>query len=120
MHLLGVNNIRILHGQMSYPKKALTVIAVCFIGFMYKGDISVDDIRFINCAPPVPSKDSMGCLPDEVACTNGYCIKDSQVCDMQTDCMDMSDEMVRFYLSEGCIVEIAGILYYSLVQLSNG
>lgn len=65
-----------------------------FKGGSYRGDISLDDVKFVDCAPPAPS--NIGCLPDQFQCGgDNTCISTDQYCDMQVDCMDGSDERVR-------------------------
>lgn len=70
-------------------------VSCCVVGYSYMGDISIDDVTFVDCAPPVPSVESgVGCLPGQYQCDNRYCINSSSVCDMQQDCLDASDETV--------------------------
>lgn len=64
-------------------------------GYNYKGDISIDDIQFVNCAPPVPSP-GIACTEDQFHCNNNYCIDKAHVCDMQNDCLTGEDEKVMY------------------------
>ncbi|KAF8778576.1 MAM and LDL-receptor class A domain-containing [Argiope bruennichi] len=55
-----------------------------------KGDIAIDDIKFVDCAPPEKRK----CAPNtEFMCDNKECINSSLVCDLSDDCSDRSDEI---------------------------
>ena len=62
-------------------------------GYNYRGDVSIDDVKFVDCAPPINSNGG-GCLPSQFMCNNGYCIEGSQLCDTQQDCMNNEDETV--------------------------
>lgn len=55
-------------------------------------DMSIDDIKFMNCQPLIPSGGM--CLVNQVACKNGNCIAQNKMCDFSNDCGDNSDEIV--------------------------
>nr|XP_006821080.1 PREDICTED: apical endosomal glycoprotein-like [Saccoglossus kowalevskii] len=59
-------------------------------GSSYYGDTCIDDIKFLECAPPVIS--GVDCTNEEFRCTNGFCIDKKKVCNFVDDCMDNSDE----------------------------
>ncbi|XP_072176476.1 MAM and LDL-receptor class A domain-containing protein 2-like [Diadema setosum] len=59
-------------------------------GASYRGDISLDDISFNSCAPPVITGEP--CSSDQFTCSNTYCIDAARVCDFGDDCGDNSDE----------------------------
>lgn len=68
---------------------------MCITGYNYRGDISIDDVTFKDCAPPIPTDKTSSCKGNsQYMCTNGYCLNDTQLCDMQADCMDGLDESV--------------------------
>ncbi|TSL34566.1 MAM and LDL-receptor class A domain-containing protein 1 [Bagarius yarrelli] len=66
-------------------------------GISYMGDVAVDDIEFIDCAPPI----FMGvpCTKFEFACANGLCIPEDNLCDFIDHCGDGSDE--NHYICRG-------------------
>ncbi|XP_066536368.1 MAM and LDL-receptor class A domain-containing protein 1 [Hoplias malabaricus] len=66
-------------------------------GVSYMGDVVVDDIAFIDCAPPVIS--GLPCEKDEFACANGHCIPQGNMCDFIDHCGDASDE--NHYICKG-------------------
>eukprot|EP00118_Oscarella_pearsei_P003168 m.13253 g.13253 ORF g.13253 m.13253 type:complete len:3799 (+) comp24600_c0_seq1:127-11523(+) len=55
-------------------------------GSGYRGDIAIDDIRFLLCIPPSQ------CSSTEFQCSNGYCIPSPWQCDEMRDCQYGSDE----------------------------
>ncbi|XP_033104873.1 MAM and LDL-receptor class A domain-containing protein 2-like [Anneissia japonica] len=59
-------------------------------GATFRGDYTVDDIKFINCAPPEITGDA--CKSTEFHCSNDYCVDYNKVCDYNNDCGDNSDE----------------------------
>ena len=61
-------------------------------GSSYQGAITVDDLQFIDCAPPKASPTS--CPQNQFACANHYCIDMSKQCNYADDCGDRSDEYV--------------------------
>lgn len=63
-------------------------------GYNYKGDISIDDVKFVDCAPPLPTT-GVACLPSQFQCKNSYCVEQTHVCDMQNDCLTGEDEQVK-------------------------
>ncbi|XP_067933315.1 MAM and LDL-receptor class A domain-containing protein 1-like [Watersipora subatra] len=75
-------------------------------GYNYIGDISVDDVKFTDCAPPVPATGNTACLPGQFKCSNNYCLDGSQVCDSQQDCMDNSDERACSNIPGWCDFEL--------------
>ncbi|XP_026792984.3 MAM and LDL-receptor class A domain-containing protein 1 [Pangasianodon hypophthalmus] len=66
-------------------------------GVSYMGDVVVDDVEFIDCAPPVFS--GFPCMKYEFACANGLCIPDGNLCDFIDHCGDGSDE--NHYICKG-------------------
>ncbi|XP_047424790.1 MAM and LDL-receptor class A domain-containing protein 1 isoform X2 [Mugil cephalus] len=59
-------------------------------GISYMGDVVIDDVSFLDCAPPLPS--DQPCTPEQYACANGYCIPLDNLCDFINHCGDNSDE----------------------------
>ncbi|XP_071839703.1 MAM and LDL-receptor class A domain-containing protein 2-like [Apostichopus japonicus] len=59
-------------------------------GISFRGDVSVDDISFVDCAPPVLTGEP--CELNEFTCNSGYCIPMDKVCNYGNDCGDNSDE----------------------------
>ncbi|XP_077978888.1 MAM and LDL-receptor class A domain-containing protein 1-like [Glandiceps talaboti] len=59
-------------------------------GSNYQGDECIDDVKFIDCAPPVLTGEP--CQPSEFRCANTYCIDSNKVCNFVDECMDHSDE----------------------------
>ena len=54
------------------------------------GDISIDDVSFVNCSlPPVVSRCKIG----QHRCARGSCIDPRRLCDYTDDCGDNSDEI---------------------------
>ncbi|KAI4899926.1 hypothetical protein NFI96_010930, partial [Prochilodus magdalenae] len=66
-------------------------------GVSYMGDVVVDDIAFIDCAPPIVS--GLPCNKNEFACANGHCIPEDNLCDFIDHCGDASDE--NHYICRG-------------------
>ncbi|XP_054714592.1 LOW QUALITY PROTEIN: MAM and LDL-receptor class A domain-containing protein 2-like [Uloborus diversus] len=67
-----------------------------------EGDIALDDIQLINCAPPEKRK----CADkNEFPCLTGECINKTLVCDFSQDCPDGSDEDVCDDWYERCDFE---------------
>ncbi|XP_058249959.1 MAM and LDL-receptor class A domain-containing protein 1 [Hemibagrus wyckioides] len=66
-------------------------------GVSYMGDVVVDDVEFIDCAPPIFS--GFPCTKSEFACANGLCIPDGNLCDFIDHCGDGSDE--NHYICKG-------------------
>ena len=56
------------------------------------GDISIDDVSFGECEPPVIG--DRACTDTEFRCNNEYCIEKQYVCDYADHCGDSSDEKV--------------------------
>ncbi|KFM70445.1 MAM and LDL-receptor class A domain-containing protein, partial [Stegodyphus mimosarum] len=54
-----------------------------------EGDIALDEIEFLTCAPPEKRKCAN---KEEFACLSGECINKTLVCDFSLDCPDGSDE----------------------------
>ncbi|KAM9501604.1 MAM and LDL-receptor class A domain-containing protein 1 [Clarias gariepinus] len=59
-------------------------------GVSYMGDVVVDDVEFIDCAPPIFS--GLPCTKNEFACANGLCVPYGNMCDFIDHCGDGSDE----------------------------
>ena len=60
----------------------------------YSSAVSLDDISFENCPPPVRvDPESKTCDGDDFMCGNGRCIPENLRCDYNNDCLDNSDEM---------------------------
>lgn len=59
-------------------------------GISYMGDVVIDDVAFVHCAPPLPS--DRPCTPEQYACANGRCIPQDNLCDFINHCGDDSDE----------------------------
>jgi hypothetical protein len=60
-------------------------------GYSFDGDISIDDIAFVDCAPVLPTG---SCSRSQFTCSNQYCIDGNLQCDYADDCGDSSDEQV--------------------------
>ncbi|XP_041367445.1 MAM and LDL-receptor class A domain-containing protein 2-like [Gigantopelta aegis] len=61
-------------------------------GPSYRGDIAIDDVKFVNCQPPMVI--AAGCSRSQFTCSNQYCIDPNKQCDFADDCGDNSDEMI--------------------------
>ncbi len=59
-------------------------------GISYMGDVVVDDVAFVDCAPPITS--DLPCHNNEFICANGHCISEDNLCDFIDHCGDGSDE----------------------------
>lgn len=67
-----------------------------------RGDIAIDDIEFILCAPPFKRK----CANKlEFSCLSGECIDKNLICDFSSDCPDGSDELNCAAYYERCDFE---------------
>ncbi|KAM3593244.1 uncharacterized protein V6R79_008413 [Siganus canaliculatus] len=66
-------------------------------GISYMGDVVIDDVSFLNCAPLLPSEQP--CTPKQYACANGLCIPHYNLCDFINHCGDDSDE--NYYICMG-------------------
>ncbi|WAR02785.1 MLRP2-like protein [Mya arenaria] len=64
-------------------------ISIQKIAGTYSGQTAIDDIRFLDCVPPVPQ--SM-CSGTQFTCANKACVGNNLLCDMTNDCGDNSDE----------------------------
>ncbi|XP_071520575.1 LOW QUALITY PROTEIN: MAM and LDL-receptor class A domain-containing protein 1-like [Panulirus ornatus] len=63
-------------------------------GITYVGGGAVDDIEFLECAPPTLPPDGMTCEEiQKFECRSGTCIDPDRVCDYSDDCLDLSDEL---------------------------
>ncbi|XP_076347182.1 MAM and LDL-receptor class A domain-containing protein 1-like [Tachypleus tridentatus] len=61
--------------------------------YTYRLAVSVDDVSFLSCAPPLPPPPGkIICGTGEAMCGNGVCINENQLCDFLNDCIDRSDE----------------------------
>lgn len=72
------------------PRENFRLIIQAKKGRSFRGDISVDNIIFQNCAPP--EFELNGCKNNMYSCMNGYCINPDKQCDYADDCGDASDE----------------------------
>ncbi|XP_051910036.1 MAM and LDL-receptor class A domain-containing protein 1 isoform X1 [Hippocampus zosterae] len=59
-------------------------------GISYMGDMVIDDVSFVDCAPPLPTQGP--CTPEQYTCANGRCIPRDNLCDFIDHCGDDSDE----------------------------
>uniref|UniRef100_A0A672JY28 MAM and LDL-receptor class A domain-containing protein 1-like n=1 Tax=Sinocyclocheilus grahami TaxID=75366 RepID=A0A672JY28_SINGR len=66
-------------------------------GISYMGDIVVDDVAFVDCAPPITS--DLPCANNKFICANGHCISEDNLCDFIDHCGDGSDE--NHYICKG-------------------
>ncbi|KAK7176201.1 hypothetical protein R3I93_000462 [Phoxinus phoxinus] len=66
-------------------------------GISYMGDVVVDDVAFVDCAPPITS--DLPCHNNEFICANGHCISEDNLCDFIDHCGDGSDE--NHYICKG-------------------
>ncbi|XP_050969614.1 MAM and LDL-receptor class A domain-containing protein 1 [Labeo rohita] len=66
-------------------------------GISYMGDVVVDDVVFVDCAPPITS--DLPCGINEFICANGHCISEDNLCDFIDHCGDGSDE--NHYICKG-------------------
>ncbi|KAI8780792.1 MAM and LDL-receptor class A domain-containing protein 2, partial [Biomphalaria glabrata] len=64
------------------------VIAETFSSSYGSTILFLDNLAFGDCETPVLSM----CEPGEFRCTSGQCIPKDQICDLETDCCDSSDE----------------------------
>ncbi|XP_070842581.1 MAM and LDL-receptor class A domain-containing protein 1 [Chaetodon trifascialis] len=81
------------------------------VGDDFNGDISIDDLSFLDCEPyegelpkpnnttpavttPAPTVQPHSCPDGEFVCgAHGECVANSKVCDFRQDCSDGSDEL---------------------------
>ncbi|XP_070550808.1 MAM and LDL-receptor class A domain-containing protein 1-like [Ptychodera flava] len=73
--------------QEHYQK---TIVFVALRGNYHYGVESIDDVKFIDCEPPVMTVNP--CLSSEYTCGNNICIDKSKVCNFVDDCLDNTDE----------------------------
>ncbi|XP_051970443.1 MAM and LDL-receptor class A domain-containing protein 1-like isoform X1 [Xyrauchen texanus] len=66
-------------------------------GISYMGDVVVDDVTFVDCAPPLTT--NLTCHNNEFICANGHCISEDNMCDFIDHCGDGSDE--NHYICKG-------------------
>ncbi|XP_077592649.1 MAM and LDL-receptor class A domain-containing protein 1 [Stigmatopora nigra] len=59
-------------------------------GISYMGDVVIDDVRFVNCAPDPPP--DLPCNTEQYTCANKRCIPHDNLCDFIDHCGDRSDE----------------------------
>ncbi|XP_063596764.1 MAM and LDL-receptor class A domain-containing protein 1-like [Penaeus indicus] len=63
-------------------------------GLVYEGAGAVDDVEFVDCAPPVPPPSGLSCSElSRYECNTGACIDSGLTCDYSDDCLDLSDEL---------------------------
>ena len=67
-------------------KKQYQIVFDVIQGSGFRGDIAIDDIRFLECTPPVQ------CKAGEFQCNIGYCVPSQWQCNEFDDCEDGSDE----------------------------
>ena len=59
--------------------------------FLKNNVISIDDVKFDNCALPLVTPD-VTCSPNEIKCSRGNCVSKDRICDFVDDCGDKTDE----------------------------
>ena len=64
-------------------------------GRNYQGAIAIDDLQFIDCAPPIAQQT---CQSNQFTCNNKYCIDPKLQCNFANDCGDKSDEDVSVFI----------------------
>lgn len=79
------------------------------------GDVVIDDVAFIDCAPPVMS--GLPCKKDEFACANGHCIPQGNLCDFTDHCGDASDEN-HYICSETLHFRVSGKIWTNYIVYS--
>ena len=54
-----------------------------------------NNFPLVSAPEPLPQQEALqdNCRPDQLICSNGYCVPQSWVCDGEDDCTDGSDEM---------------------------
>nr|XP_027211162.1 MAM and LDL-receptor class A domain-containing protein 1-like [Penaeus vannamei] len=63
-------------------------------GRVYEGAGALDDVEFVDCAPPVLPPSGLSCSElSRYECNTGACIDSSLACDYSDDCLDLSDEL---------------------------
>ena len=53
--------------------------------------ISIDDVKFDNCALPLVTPGA-SCSSNEIKCSRGNCVSKDRICDFVDDCGDKTDE----------------------------
>ncbi|XP_070565015.1 MAM and LDL-receptor class A domain-containing protein 1-like [Ptychodera flava] len=81
------------------------IVFVAIRGNYFYGDECIDDVKFIDCEPPVITGDP--CLSTEYTCGNKFCIDKSKVCNFVDECMDNTDEDHCDSLAGRCDFEIS-------------
>ncbi|CAL4063834.1 unnamed protein product, partial [Meganyctiphanes norvegica] len=68
-----------------------------------EGLIMIDQVSFVNCTIHPPTV----CKPNQLRCNNGECAEQNQICDLNDDCGDGSDELPELCTSypEPCTFE---------------
>ncbi|XP_047484991.1 MAM and LDL-receptor class A domain-containing protein 1-like [Penaeus chinensis] len=62
-------------------------------GLEYRAELAVDDLTFVDCAPPMPPPTGMTCEDNGMfTCDSGTCVSSDKICDFSSDCLDSSDE----------------------------
>ena len=85
--------------QVFIGAKSMAIISIqARRGSSFKGVITVDDVQFIDCQPPIVTPTA--CLASQFACSNQYCVDMSKQCNYANDCGDGSDE----YVSSTCLL----------------
>ena len=83
--------------QVFIGAKSMAIISIqARRGSSFQGVITVDDVQFIDCQPPIVTPTA--CLASQFACSNQYCVDMSKQCNYADDCGDGSDEYVSITL----------------------
>ncbi|XP_057191697.1 MAM and LDL-receptor class A domain-containing protein 1 [Triplophysa rosa] len=78
-------------------RRNIQVVLCAKRGISYMGDVVIDDVAFVDCAPPLRS--DLPCDKNEFICANGHCISEDNLCDFIDHCGDGSDE--NHYICKG-------------------
>ena len=83
--------------QVFIGAKSMAIISIqARRGSSFQGVITVDDVQFIDCQPPIVTPTA--CMASQFACSNQYCVDMSKQCNYADDCGDGSDEYVSITL----------------------
>ncbi len=78
------------------------------------GDVVVDDVAFVDCAPPITS--DLPCRNNEFIWPNGHCISEDNLCDFIDHCGDGSDEN-HYICSENKSIILFPVTFFNCISV---